>query len=1062
MKESLFFVRRLLVMGLSFSSLTLVYSRNTATTHDKYEESITLQLIDALSHSSSQDSFMYENNKERVDDISNLEDGGGRIRHRRDELTIVKKYNHADRSMSEKDEQQSENYSIPSHQQVTREGLLLAALGLIPEVDEHNISRNNRETRSETLFEGDIKPDYNSILKQYGEETVNQLQKSGMVLEGEDLMNVQTRNVFFDNRWDTRVDNVVQIPYQYDPKYYFSPSERYTLETALKALGDRSHVIQFNVRTTESSYINIIRDAGCYSYVGKLGGRQDLSLDTGCFINGIVEHEFLHALGFWHEQSRSDRDTYVTINWDNIDFEGQSNFNKFSDDPVYNLGSPYDYGSVMHYGAYDFTNNGLPTIDSKGNDIGQRIRADDEDIFQLQLLYQCASGHRNAISYDAKPCSTDCKCWEGQTGCAANGGSSACQGSLFCSGDTCTNAPTVSPAPTTSLTPSLSPSSSSQPTTISGDIYTRYYDTTYWVARPSVRYFELIHYKEDYVDAINFPATSGNFATSGKADQVAALFQGSLLFEEAGQYVIRIECDFTFDLYWDDAFLYSGSNPETVEFVGEFTSGSSRNIEIEYLELSGVASLVVYWRTPSMLDFVPVPAQAWKSLNAYTPTISPTPDKGNIYVQYYDAIGWSEIPSTGLSDLTHYKEEFITLINYPLTNGIFAGSGKADNVAAFFQGRLLFPENGEYFIRISCDYRFNFFLDGTLQYTSMTPVTTTFRGAFTSGSMSDIGIEFFEMSGSAELVVSWAIPSSLDFVPIQEESWIRMTSSSPSYAPTTKVSTPTKLPTTPPTKIPTINPTQHPTLFPTSFRGNVYVQYYNAIGWFGIPSSGLSDLTPYKEEYISLINYPLRNGAFAGSEKDDNVAAFFQGRLLFEEQGDYLIKISCDYTFNFFFDGILVYKSMAAESVSFVGFFTPRSTSLIGIEFFEMSGSSELVVSWVTPSSSDFVPIPEEAWKRMSSLSTSANQGPKSSTIQLSKNPSESPTITPTKIPTTPPFMMNEIEFGHNNSSLTSRVNQTITIDNNKPYESSAERKHIHWVSFSISVIAYKMFTLHS
>lgn len=48
-------------------------------------------------------------------------------------------------------------------------------------------------------------------------------------------------------------------------------------------------------------------------------GKQRLSIGKNCDRLGTVEHEFLHALGFWHEQSRADRDDYVDIMWDRIE-----------------------------------------------------------------------------------------------------------------------------------------------------------------------------------------------------------------------------------------------------------------------------------------------------------------------------------------------------------------------------------------------------------------------------------------------------------------------------------------------------------------------------------------------------------------------------------------------------------------------------------------------------------------------------------------------------------------------------------------------------------------------
>ena len=58
----------------------------------------------------------------------------------------------------------------------------------------------------------------------------------------------------------------------------------------------------------------------CWAYVGRTTQtEQALSLGTpGCVSKGIALHELMHTLGFWHEQSRSDRDKYVKVKDHNI------------------------------------------------------------------------------------------------------------------------------------------------------------------------------------------------------------------------------------------------------------------------------------------------------------------------------------------------------------------------------------------------------------------------------------------------------------------------------------------------------------------------------------------------------------------------------------------------------------------------------------------------------------------------------------------------------------------------------------------------------------------------
>jgi len=107
-------------------------------------------------------------------------------------------------------------------------------------------------------------------------------------------------------------------------------------------------------------FVNIVSDEfACWSFVGRRGGSQDLNVVAACEFGATV-HEFGHAIGLWHEQSREDRDNFVQINWDNIEDGREHNFNQHINDGD-DMGE-YDYGSIMHYGAFDFSDNNLPTI----------------------------------------------------------------------------------------------------------------------------------------------------------------------------------------------------------------------------------------------------------------------------------------------------------------------------------------------------------------------------------------------------------------------------------------------------------------------------------------------------------------------------------------------------------------------------------------------------------------------------------------------------------------------------------------------------------------------------
>ena len=118
-----------------------------------------------------------------------------------------------------------------------------------------------------------------------------------------------------------------------------------------------------------------------------------VDLGYGCVKFGTVIHEMLHAAGFWHEQSRPDRNEHVRIYWENILVGFDDNFARYSRAEVTTLSLPYDTGSVMHYATTAFSKNGRATIQPlKSNKIlGQRSGMTNMDIQKLNKLYGCGT-----------------------------------------------------------------------------------------------------------------------------------------------------------------------------------------------------------------------------------------------------------------------------------------------------------------------------------------------------------------------------------------------------------------------------------------------------------------------------------------------------------------------------------------------------------------------------------------------------------------------------------------------------------------------------------------------
>jgi hypothetical protein len=180
-----------------------------------------------------------------------------------------------------------------------------------------------------------------------------------------------------------------RVPYTISAS--FTAAQRQSILDAIAHVQSTTAGTTFVPRAGEADFVSFaLSTTACNSPVGKRGGAQVINLTGGCASSrGSTAHEILHSLGVWHEQSRCDRDSFVIINLQNVQPGFEHNFDRKCSGNTDVFG--YSEGSVMHYGPWDFSQNGLPTITSRrGLDhlMGQRIGLDQSDVSTVNWMYQ--------------------------------------------------------------------------------------------------------------------------------------------------------------------------------------------------------------------------------------------------------------------------------------------------------------------------------------------------------------------------------------------------------------------------------------------------------------------------------------------------------------------------------------------------------------------------------------------------------------------------------------------------------------------------------------------------